>query len=289
MQPLFRIRQSSKPFAEQATGNAQFAKMQVLSATLSSVRLALIILVSCAWTLPACASGERHVLPDAHATDAATFAQSVRHPGIDLGLPVHSTSFRRSTQSFGETTWAGGRVRKTVVLADEPRQAAVSALQNPCLGVTLASYASRPGLGRRTREPGHVRRPVFRRSGFQLEFSSVARQRFGQSTPRRGSAIIESLARLDRFRTTAGTLGSDQRFAGRDTGGSADHSHARTRASAGGPKISRVSRCLTRRLRGNSKTITAAQVWVFRWSRCVRTGRRSGSCRRRSPSTRPPS
>ncbi|MFW6169495.1 MAG: hypothetical protein ACODAD_03325 [Planctomycetota bacterium] len=35
----------------------------------------------------------------------------------------------------------GGRVRKTVILADEPRQAALAALRNPVLGVPMASQA----------------------------------------------------------------------------------------------------------------------------------------------------
>lgn len=38
-----------------------------------------------------------------------------------------------------------GRVRKMVVLADEPRQAALAALRNPVLGVTMASHALAAG------------------------------------------------------------------------------------------------------------------------------------------------
>ena len=86
-----------------------------------------------------------------------------------------------------------GRVQKTVILADEPRQAALSALQNPCLGVTLAGYALSAGMDAERENLDTCVDLYFERSGLSVGIFFVApEQRFGQSTPRRGSTIMRA-------------------------------------------------------------------------------------------------
>ena len=53
-----------------------------------------------------------------------------------------------------------GRPQRMVILADKPRQAAMAALQDPCVGVTLAGYALSAGVDAESAQRRHVRRPV---------------------------------------------------------------------------------------------------------------------------------
>jgi len=108
-----------------------------------------------------------------------------------------------------------GRVRKMVVLADQPRQAAMMALRNPCQGVLLASYALAAGVEAEQEEsvrcvdlyfegvafswnflqsPHAAARPEYS-AAWQVYHESLARlmrsaQRFGRLDPSRGLRVV---------------------------------------------------------------------------------------------------
>lgn len=108
-----------------------------------------------------------------------------------------------------------GKVQKMVILSDEPRQAAMTVLQNPCLGVTMAGYALSAGMeAERARQvtcvdlyfegvtfswhflqsPGATARPEYSRA-WQLYHQSLERlvgsaQRFGRLDPTRGLTVV---------------------------------------------------------------------------------------------------
>ena len=108
-----------------------------------------------------------------------------------------------------------GRVQKMVIMSDEPRQAALSALHNPCLGVTFAGYALSAAMDAERQKmvtcvdlyfeavafswnflqsPGASRRPEYS-AAWQLYHLGLARlissaQRFGRLDPTTGLSIM---------------------------------------------------------------------------------------------------
>ncbi len=108
-----------------------------------------------------------------------------------------------------------GRVRKMVLMSDEPRQAAMSALQYPCLGVTLAGNALSAGLDAEREKmvtcvdlyfeavafswnflqsPDATRRPEYR-AAWELYHHGLARligsaQQFGRLDPTSGLRVM---------------------------------------------------------------------------------------------------
>ncbi len=97
----------------------------------------------------------------------------------------------------------GGRVHKMVIMSDEPRQAVLSALQNPCMGVTMASYALTAGLEAERVKSGSCVDLYFEGVAFSWHFlqskGAAARPEYSQAW----QLYHESLARL---------LGAGQRF-----------------------------------------------------------------------------
>ncbi len=108
-----------------------------------------------------------------------------------------------------------GRVQEMVIMADQPQQAALSALQNPCLGVTLAGYALSAGMDAERakmvtcvdlyfetvafswnflQSPGAARRSEYR-AAWELYHHGLARligsaQRFGRLDPSTGLRVM---------------------------------------------------------------------------------------------------
>ncbi len=111
-----------------------------------------------------------------------------------------------------------GRVRKMVILSDEPRQAVLAALQDPCTGVTMASYALTAGLeAERAKQvtcvdlyfegvafswnylqsKGALARPEYSQA-WQLYHQCLTRllgsaQRFGRLDPTRGLRVMTQM------------------------------------------------------------------------------------------------
>ncbi len=114
-----------------------------------------------------------------------------------------------------------GQVQKTVILADEPRDAALRALEHPCQGVTLAGYALAAGVdAERQRQvtcvdlyfegvafswhflqsPGASARPEYS-AAWQYYHLSLARvlaaaQRFGRLDPTRGLRVMTAVGAI---------------------------------------------------------------------------------------------
>jgi len=108
-----------------------------------------------------------------------------------------------------------GRVRKMVIFSDEPRQATLMALQNPCLGVTMAGYALSAGKDAEQENldtcvdlyfegvafswnflesPGAAARPEYS-TAWQFYHESLARlissaQRLGRLDPAKGLRVV---------------------------------------------------------------------------------------------------